>query len=240
MPGLRLAIMQPYLFPYVGYFQLFRAVDRFVFYDDVAYIKQGWINRNRLLVAGEPSWFTVPLSGASSFNSIAETQIDRSGYDKWRRGFVRTIDQSYARAPRLAEVRQLVESVLDDPPARIAELAIRSVTAVASYLGIDTATERSSESFGDVPGSGQDRVIGICRRAGAVVYVNAVGGKDLYTPGDFDDAGVQLQFHNPDLAPYRQQAPGFEPGLSILDLLLNTETVEEATNHLTLGALSDH
>lgn len=231
--------MQPYLFPYVGYFQLLHAVDRFVFYDDVAYIKQGWINRNRLLVAGKPSWFTVPVAGASSFGSIAETRVDGSRYDRWRSSFLKTVEQSYARAPRLHEVRDLVESVLDEPPRSIGELAIRSVTAVADHLGLDTTTDVSSRSFADAPGSGQDRVIGICRKAGAAVYVNAAGGRELYDGDDFSGAGVQLRFLAPELHPYPQQAPGFEPGLSILDLLLNVEDVAEAASHVALGNVSE-
>ena len=72
---MKLAIMQPYLFPYLGYFQLIAAVDKFVFYDDVNFIKNGWINRNRLLISGKVNYITIPLSGASSFLKINQVLV---------------------------------------------------------------------------------------------------------------------------------------------------------------------
>src|SRR6266498_1735594 len=106
--------MQPYLFPYLGYFQLIHAVDRFVVYDDVAFIKQGWVNRNRILINGQPSYVTVPLKQASSFRQIRDIEIDDSPQNReWPSRFLKSVDNAYRRAPQFTHVFPLIESVVD-------------------------------------------------------------------------------------------------------------------------------
>src|SRR5690348_8607703 len=108
--------MQPYFFPYIGYFQLIRAVDKFIFYDDVAFIKQGWINRNRLLVAGAPYLFSVPLTTPSSFQSIRETKVSREQYGRWEKKFMATLSHCYREAPYREPVTTLVGEVCHERP----------------------------------------------------------------------------------------------------------------------------
>src|SRR5688572_18113469 len=105
---MKLAIMQPYFFPYLGYFQLIYASDKFVFYDDVNYIKSGWINRNRLLLNGEAKYFTVPLSGASSYSKISRVGINQQN-PKWRSNMIDTFRMAY----RHAEYREVGIGMLD-------------------------------------------------------------------------------------------------------------------------------
>lgn len=210
--------MQPYLFPYIGYFQLLAAVDKFVFYDDVNFIKNGWINRNRLILAGATRYITLPLSGASPFLKI--NQIDVQGGDGWRRKLVESLRHSYAKAPYFAEVNALFQEVVCSDEQKIGEIAKASVTAVARYLGLDQHFVASSAIYGNESLSGQARVLDICAREGASHYYNPPGGRALYAEQAFEERGIGLHFIAPRLDPYAQFADTFEPGLSIIDILM--------------------
>jgi len=213
--------MQPYLFPYLGYFQLMRAVDRFVVYDDVAFITQGWINRNRVLINGRPSYFTVPVKHASSFVSIHDTLIDGDGqHARWIEKTLKTFDNAYRRAPQFARVFPLVEAVLMRPTNRVAELAAASLEAVADFLEIRTEWVESSRRYGNAGLKGEERVLAICRAEQATDYVNAAGGRELYARDRFEAAGVRLHFLQPRTVEYRQFGHPFVPWLSIIDVLM--------------------
>lgn len=218
---MRLAIMQPYFFPYLGYFQLLARVDRFVFYDDVNFIKNGWINRNRLLLSGEVRYFTVPLAGASPFVSISQVGIQPAAH--WRRKMLESIRQSYAKAPCFEPVFQLVTGVLAGESAGIGELAKRSVTAVASYLGLPADFVWTSAAYANDTLAGSERVLDICGREGAHEYWNLPGGRELYDAASFAARGVELHFLEPHLPEYPQGGGGFQRGLSIVDVLMWNE-----------------
>jgi hypothetical protein len=217
---MKLGIMQPYLFPYLGYFQLLSAVDRFVIYDDVAFIKQGWINRNHILVAGRAHLFSVPLRDVSSFRPIFEIEVDRDGYPAWRRKFLATIDQSYRKAPFFEGVRLLLESVFQTAEGSIAALALRSIREVAQYLGLAATLIETSRSYGNHTLNGQKRVIDICLRERADHYINAIGGRSLYAAEEFAVNGIKLQFIRSRPIAYPQFGDAFVPNLSIIDVLM--------------------
>jgi WbqC-like protein family len=215
----KLAIMQPYLFPYLGYFQLAAAVDCFVFYDDVNFIKNGWINRNRLFLSGDVRYFTVPLLGASSSSSIAQVGVQPG--EVWRRKILESIAQSYAQAPHVAPVLEMVSAVLEGPQtASIGALAKQSVVAVAEYLGLHTAFVWTSQKYGNASLRGVERVLDICRREAASCYVNLPGGRSLYDAAQFAAAGVELAFIEPRLPQYDCGRRPFHAGLSIIDVLM--------------------
>jgi len=217
----RLAIMQPYLFPYVGYFQLIHAVDRFVVYDDVAYIKQGWVNRNRMLINGEPSFFTVPIKHASSFASIRDTLIDDDQlHGQWSEKLLKSFDNAYRRAPEFARVFPLLESVIAKRPLRIAELALASLKAVARFLDIETTFVESSSSYGNAHLKGEHRVLDICAAEHATEYINVPGGRTLYSSERFAARAVKLSFLEPRSIEYRQFGGAFVPSLSVVDVLM--------------------
>jgi len=211
-------VMQPYFFPYLGYFQLVAASSEFVYLNDVAFIKGGWINRNRFLVQGREHLFTVPVAAASSHRSIANTTI--GGPLGWSDRFLRLLDQSYARAPNRAATLNLVRQVVSFPHASIAALAEESVRAVCAYVGLRTEWRRSNEDALRSDLKGAARVLNICQTLGADRYVNAPGGKELYDAEVFSRAGIDLRFLRPALPPYDQKGPEFVPGLSIIDLLM--------------------
>jgi hypothetical protein len=225
---MRLAIMQPYFFPYLGYFQLMAAVDRFVVYDDVAFIKNGWINRNRILTSNGPEYFTVPLAGASSFRPIRDTRC--APPSAWRDKMLRTLSQVYARAPQRSAGLTLVEQVLRVADSEsIRDLAVASLREVCSYAELSPSWQDSSSVYENSDLSGVDRVLDICRREGATRYVNAPGGRSLYEPARFVAQQIELRFISPVLGPYAQsRSATFVPGLSVLDLIMNAPRAEVA------------
>lgn len=215
---MKLAIMQPYLFPYLGYFQLVRRVDRFVFYDDVNYINRGWVNRNRLSISGRTAWFTFPLSGASQHQKINEVQIQPDG--AWRRKLLASVRHSYAKAPYFEQAYVLLADMVESPEPSLSIIARESVVTVARYLGLDTEFVCSTGRYGNEALRGPERVLDICRREGATEYHNLPGGTAMYSPEPFAAAGVALRFVQPELPAYRQSRLPFQPGLSILDVLM--------------------
>jgi len=214
--------MQPYLFPYIGYFQLLRAVDRFVVYDDVTFIKQGWIHRNRVLINGAPAFFGVPIKNASSFTLIRDTQIDDDPQQRtrWRDKLLKTCDNAYRRAPQFNRVFPLVEHVLSCQTTKMVDVALASVKAVASFLEIQTSFVESSTSYGNAHLKGEERVLAICGAEGASEYVNLPGGRELYSAAQFAAQGVKLSFLEPHAIEYRQFGEPFVPSLSIIDVLM--------------------
>jgi hypothetical protein len=220
-PGMKLAVMQPYLFPYIGYFQLMRAVDRFVFFDDVAFIKRGWINGNRIFQSGEPRRFSIPLSSISSKNPIAETRIHDGMFPYWRRKFLTALRQEYARASMVREVVSLVEEILHHETKFISELARHSVEAVMNHVGLGEVPSVSSSIYDNGQLKGEGRILDICEREKAGTYINLPGGKDLYHAEAFAARGITLRFLQPSLDPYPQGNGEFVPALSIIDMLMH-------------------
>ena len=212
--------MQPYLFPYLGYFQLISAVDKFVIYDDVAFMKQSWVNRNQVLLHGQPHRFSVPLREASSNRAIRDTDVSLQEYPRWRDKFLKTLAQAYAKAPQYQPTRALLTGVLEATPSSIGELASRSVLTVCQTLAVPTRIEPSSVIYENSNLHAQERVLDICACEGATVYVNAPGGRSLYSKDAFASHGVELRFLRSRLPAYSQFNREFVPALSILDALM--------------------
>lgn len=210
--------MQPYVFPYLGYFQLVAAVDRFVFFDDVAFIKRGWIHRNRILVQGAPHTFTIPVADASQNRPINETAIHAEAFVPSK--LLRTLELAYRRAPHFAATFALAESVFTAGHKTIAEMAKHSVRAVAEFLGMPTQFVETSASYGNRELKGQERIVDICRQENAALYVNAAGGAELYDAAAFALIGTELRFLKSHAVTYPQFGGAFAPSLSMLDVLM--------------------
>lgn len=215
--------MQPYLFPYLGYYQMAASVDRWVFHDDVMYIKQGYINRNSILVNGAAHRFTVPIRNQSDSRAINEHHA-MPPFDK----ILRVISQAYAKSACFSTVFPIVESVLDGRETNIARIAGASVHAVFEYLGKKLQIEWSSEMSGHKHLKGQDRVLSICKTVGATVYVNPIGGVDLYDEESFASRGIRLFFHRMRPVHYQQGPFPFVPNLSMIDVLMHNTPDEVA------------
>lgn len=222
--------MQPYLFPYIGYFQLINAVDRFVVYDDVNFIKGGWINRNNLLINKKSNLFTVPLDKPSPFALINETQINLNFYENWKIKFLRSVEQSYKKAPFYKEVYGLIENVLENKDNNlISKLAVNGIKRICEYLQIQTEIVATSEIYSNKQFKAQERVLDICAIEKVSQYINVSGGVALYSKEIFSNNGITLNFIKSNPIIYKQFDNEFVPWLSIIDVLM-FNSVEETKN----------
>jgi len=172
-----IAIMQPYLFPYIGYYQLAASVHRLVFLDDVNYIKRGWINRNRLIFSGSPRYFTVPVSNASQFKKISDIEICPA--TNWQKKLCTSISQSYGKAPYFRSTFEAVNTVLNSGETRISEMAKMSIQVFSEMLDLPTKFVHSSSIYNNDALMGADRIIDICRKEHATLYYNLPNGAPL-------------------------------------------------------------
>lgn len=216
--------MQPYFLPYLGYFQLMAHCDRFVLLDDVAYIKRGWINRNRILVGKHEHTFALPVRKASQNRRIMD--LDLAVGPEWTKDFLTTVSRSYGKAPRFREIYPGFEELMETLPTNLALAAEASIRWAAGHLGIATEMVRSSQEHPTECLKAQERILDICRRESAATYVNPIGGIELYSGEDFENVGIELKFLRANLRAYPHAAAEFVPGLSILDLLMNCDQEE--------------
>ncbi len=219
---MKIAIMQPYIFPYIGYFQLIDAVDKFVFYDDVNFIKGGWIHRNKLLSNQAGNLFTLPLQNPSSFKAINKTIINRKIFNLWKIKFFKTIQQSYSKAPYYNEIYPIIERVFKvGESTNIGFLAAKSILEVCDYLDIKKQWFFSSENFSESQNIERtQRLLNISKSLDAEFYINTIGGKELYNNNDFSENGITLKFINTGKIEYVQYSNDFVPNLSIIDVLM--------------------
>lgn len=214
---MKLAVMQPYFLPYFGYFQLMASVDKFVVFDDVNYIQRGWINRNRLLLNGEAHVFTIPLSAASQNRRICDIEMTAG---PWRGKLLKTIRQAYLNAPYFKPIFELCEKIINLKTLSLHEYLVFSLHQMAQQLKISTMIESSSRIYKNVELRGQQRILDICHREQADIYINAAGGTELYDSDVFEASNIQLAFLRPTDISYRQFGKPFVPNLSILDVLM--------------------
>ena len=224
---MKLAIMQPYFFPYLGYWQLISAVDRFVIYDDVNYIKGGWINRNRILINGAPSYITAPIHAASSFKPIRELRLDRT--QPWRDKILKSIENSYRRSPAFQDVFPVIESIVRNEDDRLSHYLTTGIKTISQLLNIKTDILETSSRYNNGQLKGEDRVIDICHAEKASLYINPEGGQKLYSQVRFNQSGIALQFLVMAVTPYPQRTAPFIPYLSIIDLLMELGTAGTAS-----------
>jgi len=213
---MKTAIMQPYFFPYIGYFQLINAVDTFVLYDDVTYIKGGWINRNRIYENGSSNYWTLPLENASSNRLIKD--IEHIG--DWNK-LLKTIQQNYGRTWYADAVWNLIllEVAGNQKITTISKLNEYAIRKICKYLGITTKIVLSSELTGLKEGR-VERLCSICEQTNATTYINAIGGQILYNKEQFKENGIDLLFLKTEKIEYKQKTDVFVPNLSILDVLM--------------------
>ena len=215
-----IAIMQPYIFPYIGYFQLISAVDRFIIYDDVNYIKQGWVNRNNILIQGEKNMFTIPLAKASQNIKINETLVNQELYKSWKAKFIKSLEHSYKKATYFNEVFALLTDFFVTNYATVASLTVESLKTVSEYLNIETEIVETSSGYNNDHLSAQERILDICLQEKATHYINPIGGLELYSKEDFKKNQIKLNFIKSNPIEYKQFKNEFVPWLSIIDVMM--------------------
>lgn len=216
-----IAIMQPYFLPYIGYFQLLAAVDKFVVLDDVNFINRGWVNRNRLLLNGVTHTFTVPLCGASQNKLICDIELVREL--NWRDKLTRTIRQAYGQAPCYARVSALIGCLVDYPSVRLDEFLLNSIRQIVNCLSLEVEIVSTSRIYQNAHLKGQERILDICRQERADVYINPIGGESLYDRASFLEQGIKILFLRSRPVRYPQGKHEYIPWLSILDVLMFNE-----------------
>lgn len=229
---MKVAIMQPYLFPYIGYFQLINAVDIFVVFDDVNYIKKGWINRNAILVNNSRFQFTFPILKVSQNAKINELKLDLDS----KNSFLKTIVSAYAKAPFFSVVYPLIEEIFQYNSRQLSDYLVHSLQKICNYLNINTQFVISSEQNISKELKGSDRIIAICKSLKAKAYYNAIGGKELYNATDFKKAQLQLNFVQTNPMHYKQFDAPFIPWLSIIDVMMfnDVDVIKKMLNNYTL------
>ena len=215
---MKVSIMQPYFFPYIGYFQLIANSDVFVIYDDVNFIKKGWINRNSILVNNTSYLFSMPLQNVSQNKLINEIFI--SDLDKWKMDLLKTISSSYKKAPFYQDVYPLIEKIISFDELNLAIYIQNSIQNLCAYLNINTKLIMSSEIVKNNGLKGENKIIDICLQLGATQYVNAIGGFELYTKENFRVKNIDLKFIKSEDIVYQQFKNEFKPWLSIIDVIM--------------------
>lgn len=214
--------MQPYLFPYIGYFQLIHAADKFLLLDDVAYINKGWINRNRVLINGEIHHFVAPVEGASQNRIINSLAFAKN--DKWKSKLDKTIILAYKKGKGFNDFYLVFREILDFSCGNLSEYIANSIFSVCRYLDIKTEVVSSTAMYENSELKGQNRIIDLCLKEKAATYINPSGGKLLYNYKAFEAEGINLKFLQPCLSSYSQIAvKEFVPALSIIDVLMNCD-----------------
>ncbi len=214
---MRLAIMQPYFMPYIGYFQLIAAVDLFIVYDNIKYTKKGWINRNRMLVNGKDEMFSLPLKSDSDSLNV-DQRVLAADFD--REKLLNKISGAYRRAPHFADVYPLVEEIVRCEESNLFRFLYHSIAKTCVHLGIKTEVRVSSDVAIDHGLASQEKVLAICHAVGASTYVNAIGGRELYSAEVFRAKGVDLKLIQSKPFEYAQFGAAFVPWLSIIDVMM--------------------
>lgn len=229
---MKLAIMQPYFLPYIGYFQLINAVDQFVVYDNIQFTKKGWFHRNQILVNGRDKMFSIPLKKDSDYLDVAQRELADS-FDKESQKIIRTIEASYRKAPYYKEVMPLVQECFQRRSGNLFRFIHASLTLLTQFLEIDTDIIISSSIDIDHTLKSQDKVLAICKSLNADIYINAIGGQDLYTAEAFRNEGIELRFIKTKPIEYRQFDNEFVPWLSIVDVMMfnSKERINEYLHH---------
>ena len=214
---MRLAIMQPYFFPYIGYFQLIAAVDLFIVYDNIKYTKKGWINRNRMLQNGKDVMFSLPLKSDSDYLDVCERELAE---DFNRDKLLNQFKSAYRPAPYFAQTFRLVEQIVRYEDRNLFRFLHHSIVRTCEHLGIATEIRISSSIAIDHDLKNQDKVLALCQAAGASTYVNAIGGMELYSRETFLEKGIELKFIQSKPFEYSQFGNEFVPWLSIVDVMM--------------------
>lgn len=216
----KVAIMQPYFFPYIGYFQLINSVDEFIIYDNIQYTKKGWINRNRILCNNKDRMISLPLKKDSDFLNV----VDRKLSDTWiseRKKLINLINELYKKSPFFDKVFPLIQQILLFEETNLFKFIYNSLVLINEYLDIKTKITISSSLDIDHKNlKSQDKVLALCKKTKADIYINAIGGQELYNKDYFLQHNIILNFIKSELISYKQFDNEFVSWLSIIDVLM--------------------
>jgi hypothetical protein len=218
---MKIAIMQPYLFPYIAYWQLIKAVDKFIIFDDINFINKGYINRNNILVNDKSYQFTLELIGASQNKLINEIQIGKNSNK-----ILKSIEYNYKKAPYFKNAFPLLEDIFNQKEKNLAKFIGYSLKKISNYFEIDTSFVYSSEIEKNSNLKNQDKIIDICEKLNAKEYINLIGGRELYKKEEFISRNIELSFIDTRPEKYQQFNNKFTTSLSIIDIMMFNNKVK--------------
>ncbi len=234
---MKVGIMQPYFMPYIGYWQLINAVDKFVILDDVNFITRGYINRNSILLNGKPYRFTIPIKKVSQNKLIRETAL--SFTEEKKEDFLKTVYVAYKKSPYFESVMPLIEEVVNNFENDLTGFIQFSIERILMYLNVNTPLFLSSKIDKDNTLRAEKRIIEICKKLGADIYINPCGGRKLYYHSDFEKEGIDLFFleTKKENVIYDQGQEKFVENLSIIDVLMHNDikVINKYLNEYKLG-----
>ena len=214
----KIAIMQPYFFPYIGYWQLINSVDEFVVYDNIKYTKKGWINRNRFLQNGKDELFSIQIKSDSDYLDVVNRKISEN-FDRDK--LVNQLSSAYSKAPFFKDNFPIIKEIILFDEQNLFKYIHNSIEKICKFLGIETKIIISSTINIDHKNlKSQDKVIAICKALDAKIYINPIGGTELYEKDIFKQNGVKLSFLKANELVYKQLGNEFVPWLSIVDVLM--------------------
>lgn len=228
---MKVVLMQPYFFPYLGYYTLMKHADRFVVFDTAQYIRRGWIHRNRILGSnGEPSYINASVVKAPRDTPIYEMKMHTAS--DWKETIMKGLQVYQKTAPYFEEVRELVRDCLAFPTDDLTDFNVNVLKQTANYLGMETHITKLSDldiEFRDVQ-EPDDWGLQLSKSLHAATYVNAPGGQAIYSREKYARHGVELNFYQTNLHPYDQKQEQFQTGLSIIDVMMFNSKAE--INHM--------
>ncbi|MBI6511524.1 WbqC family protein [Proteus sp. PR00174] len=228
-----LAVMQPYLFPYIGYYQLAYHSDMFIFYDDVNYIKKGYINRNNIVTKNGLLLFTLPINNASQNKMINELYFIEN-----TKKILSTIKMSYSKSKYFDDIYPIIEKTFNNKNRNVANIASNSIIETFQYLGVNLNYDFSSRINYNRENSAQEKIYELCKINNADKYVNAYGGMALYDKDEFKKRNIELGFINSIPTPYTQvNSNEFIKNASMIDILMNCskdEIINQLNNYTVI------
>lgn len=217
--------MQPYFFPYLGYYQLFNHVDHFIFLDDVNFIKKGYINRNHILLNSRPHKFTLAIKNSSQNKKINELFF-KNDFNKLKK----TIYLNYRKSKNFDAANELIENIFKNQELNVAKLSAQTIISIFNIFKKKLSYSFSSEYPSEL--KSQERIVSLCKLHGATEYYNPIGGIDLYDPKFFKKNDLNLKFFQGIFPEYYQYGlnsnHAFVPCLSMIDILMNNYDPEIA------------
>lgn len=220
---MRIAIQQPYFFPYLNYFCLIQQAEHFIFFDNVQYVRHAWYERNRILkpCSGGWQWFMAPLQKHSHTENLINVLINND--IDWQNKIFAQLNHYKRKAPHYYDTMQVIAQIFQRQYAGVIELNVSAIESICAYLGIFTRMERLSQMdlVYNTANAPDEWALNICKgMKGVDQYVNLPGGVNFFDRSKYERAGIDLKFPALRNIHYPQNRNCFEPDLSILDVMM--------------------
>jgi hypothetical protein len=214
----KIAILQSNYIPWKGYFDLINSVDEFIFYDCVQYTKHDWRNRNKIKTAAGPKWITIPVTTTDLFTTtVAEAQV---ADPQWRRKHWSSISQNYSRARYFQDYASVFQCIYEDDETSLSKINQRLIRSVCDVLEIRTEITDSTKY--ELIGDKNERLVNLCKQAGAAIYLSGPAAQDYLNESLFAQADIEVQWMDYSGYPeHKQLFPPFDHFVTVLDLIFN-------------------